>query len=111
VAATAVDVDGQTHLVLAERDSIGDDSVRYDAGCTAVAHEQLGPLPLETLLRIKINFRTYAARLAPFAAGAAQSQDAPAGLESYSWAKPAPGTSPPLPTGAPRTARMRAQRD
>lgn len=45
LAATTVDTDGQVNLVLAERNSIGDETVRYDANCPAVAHEQPGPLP------------------------------------------------------------------
>jgi hypothetical protein len=45
IAATAVAADGSEHLVLARCDALGDDSVRYDPTCTAVRHEQTGPLP------------------------------------------------------------------
>jgi hypothetical protein len=45
IAATAIAADGTEHLVLAELDSLGDETVRYDPGCGDVAHEQLGALP------------------------------------------------------------------
>jgi hypothetical protein len=37
--------DGTEHLLLAEYDGIGDESVRYDFTCADVAHEQHGVLP------------------------------------------------------------------
>jgi len=45
LAATAVAADGATHLLLAQVDAIGDETVRYDPTCSAVRHEQTGPLP------------------------------------------------------------------
>lgn len=45
LAATAIEFNGDEHLVLVERSAIGDDAVRYDATCRDVAHEQIGPLP------------------------------------------------------------------
>lgn len=57
VAATAVDPDGTQHLVLARQDAIGDLAVTYSTTCAGVAHEQLGPLPLEYVSRITITRR------------------------------------------------------
>jgi hypothetical protein len=45
IAATVVADDGTEHLILAERDSIGDASVRYDPLTAQAPHEQDGPLP------------------------------------------------------------------
>jgi len=45
LAATAIAADGTEHLVLAERDAIGDENIRYDPTCSTVRHEQTGPLP------------------------------------------------------------------
>lgn len=59
IAAVAVDTDGAEHLVLVERESVGDAAVRYDATCTAVSHEAIGPLPLEFVRRITVAFRTH----------------------------------------------------
>lgn len=50
--ATVVDCDGECHLALIRRNGVGDTAVKYDASCSAVKHEQLGPLGLETLRRI-----------------------------------------------------------
>jgi hypothetical protein len=47
LAATAIAADGSSHLLLAQVDAIGAESVTYDASCSTVAHEQLGPLPLD----------------------------------------------------------------
>ena len=58
VATVAVDSDGCEHLVLAERYSIGDEHVRYDATCRDVPHEQTGPLPLEYVRRLMISIRS-----------------------------------------------------
>jgi hypothetical protein len=57
LAAVAVAADGSEHLVVAEFESMGDETVRYDGSCAAVVHEQLGVLPLETALRLTINQR------------------------------------------------------
>lgn len=54
VAATAVSADGSTHLLLARRDRLGDETARYDAACSTVEHEQPGPLPLEYCRRLTI---------------------------------------------------------
>ncbi|WP_136245861.1 hypothetical protein [Mycobacterium intracellulare] len=56
-AATAVDTDGAKHLVLAHRGSLGDSTVRFDAGCSGIDHEQTGPLPLEYCRRLAISRR------------------------------------------------------
>jgi hypothetical protein len=45
LAATAVAADGSEHLLLARCDALGDENVRYDPTCSAVRHEQTGPLP------------------------------------------------------------------
>jgi hypothetical protein len=45
LAVTAVGVDGSTHLLLAQRDAIGNCTAGYDARCAHVTHEQLGALP------------------------------------------------------------------
>jgi hypothetical protein len=58
LAATAVGPDGEAHLILADRDAIGDEAVRYDATCAAVAHDQEGPLPIEYLRGLVIASRT-----------------------------------------------------
>jgi hypothetical protein len=52
IAATAISADGAEHLVLAERDAINAEDARYDSTCSAVAHEQTGPLPLEFVRRL-----------------------------------------------------------
>jgi hypothetical protein len=52
IAATAVRADGSAHLLLARADDLGDESSTYDPTCSTVAHEQLGPLPLEVVRRI-----------------------------------------------------------
>jgi hypothetical protein len=57
LAATVVTADGSAHLILAQRDAIGDERVRFDATCSDVDHEQLGALPLETVRRITISGR------------------------------------------------------
>jgi hypothetical protein len=54
IAATAVAADGGEHLVLALEAAVGDERVRYDARCRAVAHEQLGELPIEYVRRVTI---------------------------------------------------------
>ncbi len=48
LAATVVRADGSAHLVLAQRDAIGDLDVRYDPDTAQAPHEQTGPLPLST---------------------------------------------------------------
>jgi hypothetical protein len=45
IAATAVAADGSAHLVLARCDALGDENALYDPTCSAVRHEQTGPLP------------------------------------------------------------------
>lgn len=67
-AATAVAADGSEHLVLAQRDAIGNTSARYDSGCVDVAHEQLGALPelwryRTALAPLRCGRRTKAGRL------------------------------------------------
>jgi hypothetical protein len=57
LAATAVAADGTEHLILAECDALGDESVRYYPACAAVAHEQLGALPIEYVRRLTIASR------------------------------------------------------
>ena len=52
LAATAVAADGSSHLLLARAEDIGVESATYDPTCSTVAHEQLGPLPLEVVRRI-----------------------------------------------------------
>src|ERR1700741_3871112 len=52
LAATAVSADGTTNLVLACVEDLNDENVRCDPTCSVVAHEQLGALPIEFLLRI-----------------------------------------------------------
>ncbi|UXA14079.1 hypothetical protein KXD97_10025 [Mycobacterium sp. SMC-8] len=59
LAVTAVANDGSEHLVLAQRDSINDDTAVYDATCCDVAHEQLGPLPIEYVRRFTISRRAH----------------------------------------------------
>jgi hypothetical protein len=58
IAVTAVAADGSAHLVMARVDAVGDESVGYDASCPGVAHEQLGPLPLNYTRRIAVSRRT-----------------------------------------------------
>lgn len=53
-AAIAIESDGTEHAVLAAEIAIGDDRVRYDATCAAVAHEQLGPLPPRWFARVRL---------------------------------------------------------
>jgi|GEM_PF-4318574 len=57
LAATIVDTDGSTHYTLARIDAMGDHATRFDATAAYVAHEQLEPLPLETVRRITIAAR------------------------------------------------------
>jgi hypothetical protein len=59
IAATAITAEGREHLVLAELNAIGDEHVLYDPTCTDIAHEQLGPLPLEFVRRLTISRRTH----------------------------------------------------
>jgi hypothetical protein len=58
-AATAIAPDGTEHLVLAKRSIIGDLSAGYDPTCEDVAHEGLGPLPLDVVRRIAVSQRTH----------------------------------------------------
>jgi hypothetical protein len=53
LAATAVAADGSEHLVLARCDALGDENVRYDPTCSAVRHEQTGPLPPGVQYRVR----------------------------------------------------------
>lgn len=59
VAAVAVAADGAEHLVLAQCSAVGDPTVRYDSTCRDIAHEQLGPLPIEFVRRLTISRRTH----------------------------------------------------
>lgn len=43
--SVALNAAGDEHFVVILDAAVNDVSVRYDAACTAVAHEQLGPLP------------------------------------------------------------------
>ncbi|BCZ24749.1 4Fe-4S Wbl-type domain-containing protein [Mycobacterium senriense] len=58
-AAFCVTASGDEHLVLAKHSAIGDPAERYDSTCRGVAHEQLGPLPLEFVRRLTISRRTH----------------------------------------------------
>lgn len=53
-AAVAVASDGTEHLLLAERDSLGDESVRYDSTCADAVHENLGLLPYHWRARVQL---------------------------------------------------------
>lgn len=53
-AAVAVAADGTEHLLLAERDSVGDEQVTYDRACPDAPHERLGPLPLGWRARLQL---------------------------------------------------------
>ena len=53
LAATVVEADGHTRLVLAERNSINDPIVRYDPAASQAIHEQLGPLPDDIAHRLR----------------------------------------------------------
>lgn len=57
LAAVAVDLNGREHLVLADRNRVGDLEATYAAHCPDVSHEQLGPLPLAVVRRIVIASR------------------------------------------------------
>jgi hypothetical protein len=59
VATTVIEPDGSEHLVLAQHCAIGDPAVRYDSKSPDVAHEQLGPLPIEFVRRLTISQRAY----------------------------------------------------
>jgi hypothetical protein len=59
IATVAVSADGAEHLVLADRDRIGDDNARVDIGCPAAEHEQIGELPPEYVQRITVSRRTH----------------------------------------------------
>jgi hypothetical protein len=59
IATVAVAADGAEHLVLADRDRIGDDSACVDTGCRDAEHEQLGELPIEYIRRITASRRTH----------------------------------------------------
>jgi hypothetical protein len=59
LAAVAIGPDGEQRLILAHHDSIGDPDVCYDPTCSAVRHEQLGPLPIETVRKITISVRSH----------------------------------------------------
>jgi hypothetical protein len=59
IATVAVSADGAEHLVLADRDRIGDDKARVDIGCPAAEHEQIGELPIEYVRRITVSRRIH----------------------------------------------------
>lgn len=52
-AAVALDAEGTEHLVLIEDAAVDDEHVRYDAACTTVIHEQIGPLPTRWQARVR----------------------------------------------------------
>jgi hypothetical protein len=54
IATVVVGPDGGDRLILAHRDAIGDERVRYDASCPDAAHEQIGPLPAGWRHRIRL---------------------------------------------------------
>jgi hypothetical protein len=58
LAAVAIGADGQERLILALRESLGDENVTYDPACSDATHERVGPLPLEYVRRITICSRT-----------------------------------------------------
>jgi len=51
-AAVVVDHNGDSHLALVLRSAVGNLASVYDAGCEAVAHEQLGALDAQTVRRL-----------------------------------------------------------
>jgi hypothetical protein len=51
-AATVVDHNGDSHLALVLRSAVGNLASVYDADCSAVAHEQTGPVDPQTARRI-----------------------------------------------------------
>jgi hypothetical protein len=57
-AAVVIDASGTEYLLLVHRDEVGR-GVVYDAGCSTVGHEQLGPLPIEFVHRITVSRRTH----------------------------------------------------
>lgn len=59
IATVALDSDGTEHLVLADRDRIGDDTARVDTSCQTVEHEQVGQLPIDFVRRITVSRRTF----------------------------------------------------
>jgi hypothetical protein len=56
--AVVIGPDGAEYVQLAEKESIGNPAVGCDPTCSAIAHEQTGPLPLEFVRRITISRRT-----------------------------------------------------
>jgi hypothetical protein len=58
LAAVIVTPEGTEHLLLAERQAIGDETVCFAATCPDIHHEQLGKLPLEYAGRITVSRRT-----------------------------------------------------
>src|SRR6476661_7552300 len=60
VAAAAIGPCGEERLVLARRDAIGDENVRYDPTCSTTApHERVGALPDEFVRRLTISRRAH----------------------------------------------------
>jgi hypothetical protein len=55
-AAVAIAASGDEYLLLVHRDEVGQSAV-YDPGCSTVAHEQTGALPLEFVHRITTSRR------------------------------------------------------
>jgi hypothetical protein len=51
-AATVISRDGTPHLALVRKSDVGNLSAVYDESASAVEHEQLGPLPPQTIRRI-----------------------------------------------------------
>ncbi len=51
---TAIGDDGETDIVLAEKASIGDETVTYNPRCPDAPHEQLGELPPRWKARIQL---------------------------------------------------------
>jgi hypothetical protein len=56
-AATGLDSDGDEYLSLVEIARLGRDGARFDIACADVAHEQVGPLPLEYVRRVTVAAR------------------------------------------------------
>src|SRR5262249_25882299 len=88
LAATMVDADGVTHLVLVDRGSLGDRAVTFAPGCPQAVHEQLGALPLEVLCRIVIAARRHGEP------GGATSHGEPGGTVTYRCGRPTRAGAP-----------------
>lgn len=100
LAATVIDEDGTEHAILAERESIGNPSVRYDPTCGHAPHEQLGALPLWFIRRITISRRTYRCGR-PTKAGPPCRMSVPRQGDACAWHGTQANTNHPQPKGTP----------